>query len=110
MKRLYQHRGHAVDVSVEAQCPAWSTQDNPVTAPDYVAILTIYLNESHAQPLLGPLRIERMAGQVFASEVEALMGGFSEGRRLVDRLVESGEGHTQAIASDVESAAENSAA
>jgi hypothetical protein len=97
MKRLYQHRGHAVDVSVEAQCPAWSTQDNPVTAPDYVAILTIYSDESNVQPLLGPLRIERMAEHVFTSEVEALMGGFSEGRRIVDRLVDRDENASQAI-------------
>ncbi len=91
MKRLYQHRGHAIDVSVEAQCPAYPTQDNPCAVPDYVALLTIYSDESNAVPMQGPLRIERTTERVFASEAEALMGGFSEGRRIVDMKIESNE-------------------
>jgi hypothetical protein len=91
MKRLYPHRGHAIDVSVEAQCPAFPTQDNRSTATDYIAILTIYSDESQSRPILGPLRIERTTGHAFVSEAEALMGGFSEGRRLVDLHIESDE-------------------
>lgn len=95
MKRLYQHRGHAIDVSVEAHCPAFPTQDNPTTTTDYIAILTIYSDESKAKPILGPLRIERTTEHSFASGAEALMGGFSEGRRLVDLHIESDERNLQ---------------
>ncbi|WP_321889346.1 hypothetical protein [Paraburkholderia bannensis] len=95
MKRLYQHRGHAIDVSVEAQCPAYPTQNNPAATPDYIAILTIYPDESDAMPMLGPLRVDRTTERAFASEAEALMGGFSEGRRLVDRQIESDESALQ---------------
>jgi hypothetical protein len=94
MKRLYPHRGHAIDVSVEAQCPAFPTHDSS-TATNYIAILTIYSDESQSQPILGPLRIERTTGHAFVSEAEALMGGFSEGRRLVDLHIESDEENLQ---------------
>lgn len=95
MKRLYQHRGHAIDVSVEAQCPAYPTQHNTSASPDYIAILTIYSDESNAMPMLGPLRVERTTERAFASEAETLMGGFSEGRRLVDIQIESDESAMQ---------------
>ncbi|WP_322047601.1 hypothetical protein [Paraburkholderia sp. J67] len=97
MKRLYHHRGHAIDVSVEAQCPSWPTQANPTATTDYVAILTIYSDESTEVALLGPLRIDRTAERAFASAAESLMGGFSEGRRIVDRLI--AESDTQAVES-----------
>jgi hypothetical protein len=95
MKRLYQHRGHTIDVSVEAQCPAYPTQGNPTATPDYIAVLMIYSEESDAVPMLGPLRVERTTERVFASEAEALMGGFSEGRRIVDLRIESDERNVQ---------------
>jgi hypothetical protein len=91
MKRLYLHRSHAIDVSVEAQCPAFPTQDNRTTTTDYIAILTIYSDESTGETILGPVRVERTTEHVFASEAEALMGGFSEGRRLVDHHIENDE-------------------
>ncbi len=37
------------------------------------------------------LRIDRVAGRSFASEAEALMGGYSVGCSIVDKLVDDGE-------------------
>ncbi len=95
MQRLYSHRGHAIDVSVEVQCPALPVPGNFSGTIDYIAVLTIYSDESKGEPILGPVRVERTTEHAFASEAEALMGGFSEGRRYVDLHIESDEGSLQ---------------
>jgi hypothetical protein len=86
MKRIYHHRGHALDVSVEAVC---RTQEGR-TALDYVAVLLISSEETQQAPFAS-LRLDRAAGRVFASEAEALMGGYSVGRSIIDKLIDGGE-------------------
>jgi hypothetical protein len=92
MKRIYHHRGHVLDVSVEAVC---RTQAGPA-ALDYVAVLLISSDKTKQAPFAS-LRIDRTAGRVFASEAEALMGGYSVGRSIVDKLIDGGELSTERI-------------
>ncbi|HKT95066.1 MAG TPA: hypothetical protein VJS30_00845 [Paraburkholderia sp.] len=84
MKRTYQHRGHTLDVSVETVC---RTREGATTL-DYIALLLISSDEKMP---FASLRIDRTAGRTFASEAETLMGGYSVGRSIVDKLIDDGE-------------------
>ncbi|WP_322007921.1 hypothetical protein [Paraburkholderia tropica] len=88
MKRLYHHRGHVIDVSVETVCRA---PDGGATALDHIAVLLISADASPEHPDTQPyarLRIDRTTGRAFESEADALMGGYSVGRGIVDKLVD----------------------
>lgn len=84
MKRTYQHRGHTLDVSVETVC---RTREGTV-ALDHIALLLISSGE---RTPFASLRIDRSGGCTFASAAEALMGGYSVGSSIVDKLVDGGE-------------------
>ncbi|MFX1677101.1 hypothetical protein PWR63_33545 [Paraburkholderia sp. A2WS-5] len=92
MKRTYQHRGHTLHVSVETVCRT----RKGAAALDHVALLLISSDETMP---FASLRIDRVAGRAFASEAEALMGGYSMGCSIVDKLVGGGELMTASIAS-----------
>ncbi|MFD1561673.1 hypothetical protein ACFSHT_39495 [Paraburkholderia silviterrae] len=92
MKRTYQHRGHTLDVSVETVC---RTQEG-AAALDHIALLLISSDEKMP---FASLRIDRAAGRAFASEAEALMGGYSVGSSIVDKLIDDGKLMTGEIAS-----------
>lgn len=92
MKRTYQHRGHTLDVSVETVC---RTREGAVTL-DHIALLLISSDENMP---FASLRIDRTAGRAFASEAEALMGGYGVGRSIVDKLIDDGELISEKIAS-----------
>lgn len=84
MKRTYQHRGHTLHVSVETVCRT----RKGAAALDHVALLLISSDETMP---FASLRIDRVAGRPFASEAEALMGGYGVGRSIVDKLIDDGE-------------------
>ncbi|CAB3785983.1 hypothetical protein LMG28688_02168 [Paraburkholderia caffeinitolerans] len=84
MKRTYQYRGHTLHVSVETVCHT----RKGVAALDHVALLLISSDETMPY---ASLRIDRVAGRPFASEAEALMGGYGVGRSIVDKLIDNGE-------------------
>jgi hypothetical protein len=86
MKRVYEYHGHAVEVSTEAGF-RWQA-DAPISSYGFIAIVRI----SRAGATLAqfsPLRLGDSGGHSFMSEAEALMGGYSAGRRLVDDLLNS---------------------
>ena len=85
MKRTYHHRGHTLDVSVETVC---RTQEGTAAALDHIALLLISSDETMP---FASLRIDSAAGRAFASEAEALMGGYSVGSSIVDKLIDDGE-------------------
>ena len=84
MKRTYQHRDHTLHVSVKTVCHT----RKGTAALDHVALLRISSDETMP---FASLRIDRVAGRSFASEAEALMGGYSVGCSIVDKLVDDGE-------------------
>lgn len=93
MNRTYEHRGHTLDVSVETVC---RTQEVAAAALDHIALLLISSDETLP---FASLRIERTTERAFASEAEALMGGYSVGRSIVDKLIDEGELMTREVAS-----------
>lgn len=84
MQRIYEYRGFILDVCVEADFRMPKPRD-PAAAVGYVALVTIHRGDDTAATV-SPLRLGDVAGRPFASDVEALMGGYSAARKLVDDL------------------------
>lgn len=84
MQRTYEYRGFVLDVHVEAGFTV-PKPGNHASAVGYVALVKI-LQGDDAIAAVAPLRLGDIAGRPFASDVEALMGGYSAARKLVDDL------------------------
>jgi hypothetical protein len=84
MKRIYDYLGYEVEVSVEAH-PGPADTGQSRYGLGYVAIVTI---TKAGQPVscFTPLRLGEEDGRPFRNEPDALMGGFSAGRCLIDDL------------------------
>ena len=85
MKRTYDYRGYAIHVGVEAD-GAVPLERSPVERPRYAAIVRIEANENVSPPS-SAVKISNAAGLPFASDIDALMGGYSAARRLIDELL-----------------------
>jgi hypothetical protein len=85
MKRTYEYRGYAIHVGVEAD-GAVPLERSPLKRPRYAAIVRIAANDS-AAPSSPTLKIADAGGLAFGSDIDALMGGYSAARRLVDALL-----------------------
>ncbi|BCG04384.1 hypothetical protein PPGU19_089520 (plasmid) [Paraburkholderia sp. PGU19] len=84
MKRIYDYLGFEVEVSVEAH-PGPADTGQLHCGHGYVAIVTI---TKAGQPVscFAPLRLGEADGRPFRNKPDALMGGFSAGRCLIDDL------------------------
>ncbi|HEX7912879.1 MAG TPA: hypothetical protein VF534_32955 [Paraburkholderia sp.] len=84
MKRMYDYLGFEVEVSVEPNLTV-ADAGKSREAPGYVAVVTI---SKAGEPVsrFTPLRLGEVDGRPFRSEADALMSGFSAGRRLIDDL------------------------
>ncbi|MBP0592999.1 hypothetical protein J8I87_25420 [Paraburkholderia sp. LEh10] len=84
MKRVYDYLGFEVEVSVEAHHGQSDTGQSRYGL-GYLAIVTI---TKAGQPVscFAPLRLGETVGHPFRNQADALMGGFSAGRRLIDDL------------------------
>jgi hypothetical protein len=87
MNRIYQYRGFDISVAVEARFNPEIRGDVPSNV-GYVAIVKIS-NTGTALGIFSPLRLGNPQGNSFVSEFDALMGGYSAGRRMVDDLLVS---------------------
>ena len=84
MQRTYEYKGFTLDVRVEADFEMPALPHRPRSV-GYVALVKI-LHGDAPLAALSPLRLGDSAGQPFGSEVEALMGGYSAARKIVDDL------------------------
>ena len=84
MKRLYQHKGFQIDVETE---PVWKPSDGAsLTGPDgYLAVVRIS-TQTALVPVFSPLRLTTERSNSFPTEADALMAGYSAGRRLIDDM------------------------
>lgn len=84
MKRIYDYLGFEVEVSVETNLTVADVVQSR-DAPGYLAIVTI---SKAGEPVscFTPLRLGEADGRPFRNEADALMAGFSAGRRLIDDL------------------------
>lgn len=84
MQRTYDYRGFIVDVSVEAEV-AQPKRGGPAAPVGYVAFVTIH--RANGEVITSPpLRLGDATGHPFSSDVEALNGGYTAARKLVDDL------------------------
>ena len=84
MQRIYQYKGFTLDITV---VPSASDADGaPARASaGYIALVKI-LHGDQAMATFAPLRLGDISGRPFASVMEALMGGYSAARKIVDDL------------------------
>jgi len=87
MSRIYQYHGFDIAVAVETAFSWKGTRGVPASV-GYVAIVTISRTGA-AVAVFSPLRFGESQGKPFISEIDALMSGYSAGRRVVDDLLTS---------------------
>jgi len=84
MTRSYAYEGFMLDISVESDISIGPNRREP-TRPGYVAIVRIFQAASTVA-VFSPLRFGEASGRPFATEADALMGGYSAACKLVDDL------------------------
>jgi hypothetical protein len=85
MWHTYNYNGYGIQVSTESiSAPAlrtWRMSDS-----GYVAMVSIYKSTDSGEPM-SQVRLTDLDDQRFVNEVDALMRGFSAGRRFVDETL-----------------------
>jgi hypothetical protein len=85
MQRDYNYKGYSIQVSTESiSVPAlrmWHMSDS-----GYVATVSIYKSAEAGEPM-SQLRLTDLNDRWFVTEVDALMRGYSVGRRVVDEAL-----------------------
>lgn len=84
ISRRYEYKGYVIEVSVEADCLLAKGIHN-LGVPGYVAVVRVFKSGTTIA-LISPLRFGESGGHPFANETDAIMGGFSAGRKIVDDL------------------------
>lgn len=84
MSRTYQYQRFDVKVDVEADL-YWKSGCTPTREVGYVAVVRI-CKAGAAVAVFSPLRFGESHGKPFLSEGDALTGGYSAARRIVDDL------------------------
>ncbi|MGF6636499.1 hypothetical protein [Paraburkholderia sp. MM6662-R1] len=87
MSRTYQYQGFEVEVAIEADF-TWKGDHTAKGGVGYVAIVRIRKAGAEVA-VFSPLRFGESQGKPFLSEADALMGGYSVARRIVDDLLRS---------------------
>ncbi|SOE99907.1 hypothetical protein SAMN05446635_7947 [Burkholderia sp. OK233] len=87
MNCTYQYQGFDIEVAVEADLN-WRGGRTATGEVGYVAVVRI-CKAGAAVAVFSPLRFGESQGKPFLSEADALMGGYSAGRRIVDDLFHS---------------------
>jgi hypothetical protein len=87
MSRTYHYHGFDIEVAVEADF-SWKAEPSATTRVGFVAVVRI-TKAGASIAVFSPLRFGESLGRPFLSEADALMGGYSAGRRLVDDLFNS---------------------
>jgi hypothetical protein len=85
MQRAYHYKNLVIEVTVEGDIQLPVTRRTASTR-GFVAVVRV-VSKGAGVPLFAPFRLGDPAGQAFATEAEALMGGYSAGQRLVDDLI-----------------------
>ena len=84
MMRTYEYHGFTLQVTVESDF-SFPAIKRPAPRPGYVAVVRVF-QAGTAIAIFSPLRFGEIGGRPFDTEVDALMGGYSAARRIVDDL------------------------
>ena len=90
MNRTYEYRGYAIRVGVEANGTV-PLERSEIKRPRYAAVVSIASSDNPAAPS-SALKIDDAAGLPFSSDIDALMGGYSAARRLIDEQLADTQG------------------
>ncbi|WP_322015786.1 hypothetical protein [Paraburkholderia sp. J12] len=82
--RSYEYNGFMFEISVETDTKIQADRRTPLRH-GFVAIVRIF-KEGNAIAIFSPLRFGEAGGRPFATEADALMGGHSAARKIVDDL------------------------
>jgi len=77
---MYEYRGYALEVSVEAVRPDQAGRSMLAAHRRYAAIVTFAASDRPFETL----RLSEAGGLPFSVEVDALMGGYSAAQRVID--------------------------
>lgn len=84
MTRSYDYEGFTLEISVESDISIGPKTLEP-TRPGYVAVVRIF-QAANTLAVFSPLPFGASRGRPFATEADALMGGYSAARKIVDDL------------------------
>ncbi|PXW26359.1 hypothetical protein [Paraburkholderia caballeronis] len=84
MQRTYEYKGFTLEVFVEADFKVPKSAHAPASV-GHVALVRIFRDGVQISTF-SPLRFGDLAGRAFGSDVEALMGGYSAARKVIDDL------------------------
>jgi hypothetical protein len=84
MTRTYEYHGYTLVVAVESGL-SWGKAGRTPARLGYVAIVRVF-QAGNSIAVFSPLRFGETGGNPFATEADALMGGYSAARRIVDDL------------------------
>ena len=84
MTRSYDYEGFTLEISVESDFSVGLKKPEPVRR-GYVAVVRI-LPATSTVAVFSSLRFGEAGGRPFATEADALMGGYSAARKIVDDL------------------------
>ncbi|WP_027796001.1 hypothetical protein [Paraburkholderia acidipaludis] len=84
MMRSYEYHGYTLEVTTETEFKTRASQPRP-TDSGFVAVVRIF-RAGATVAAFSPLRFGEVAGRPFATEADALMGGYSAARKIVDDL------------------------
>ncbi|TDG03226.1 hypothetical protein E1N52_35655 [Paraburkholderia guartelaensis] len=84
MTRSYDYEGYTLEVSVQSDFSIGAGR-LAQTRPGYVAVVRIF-QAGTPVAVFSPLRFGEAGGRPFSTEADALMGGLSAARKIVDDL------------------------
>lgn len=84
MMRRYEYEGFALEVTVESDISLGLNKQTP-PRPGYVAVVRIF-RAGQAVAVFSPLRFGETGGRPFATEADAIKGGYAAARKIVEDL------------------------
>jgi hypothetical protein len=84
MTQTYEYNGFTLSIAVESDFRSHAAHSG-TSNPGYVAVVRI-CESGTSVSRLAPLRLGNSVGQAFASKDDALTGGYSAARTIVDDL------------------------
>jgi len=84
MTRTFEYHGYTLVVAAESDA-SWRQATENAGSAGYVATVRIFQTGA-ALAVFSPLRFGEAGGQPFATEADALLGGCTAARRIVDDL------------------------
>jgi hypothetical protein len=84
MKRTYERHGFTLEVTVESDF-TFRPVGRTIVSSDFIVAVRVFRG-AETIAAIAPVRSREAGGRPFATEADALMSGYSSGRRMIDEL------------------------